>query len=120
VTFDVRPFMIEFAQGKVPKENLARFAASYCYQVDNFSGSWRRCTRTPNPATSGFERDPAKVLDDVLDEYVSREAAEHDYGVILTGELVDYSLEVDHEATHRRREELRAERERASGNGEDS
>jgi hypothetical protein len=36
VTFDVRPFMIEFAQGKVPKENLARFAASYCYQVDNF------------------------------------------------------------------------------------
>jgi hypothetical protein len=56
----------------------------------------------------------------VLDEYVSREAAEHDYGVILTGELVDYSLEVDHEATHRCREELRAERERASGNGEDS
>src|SRR6266513_3607478 len=36
VTFDARPFMIEFAQGKVPKENLARFAASYCFQVDNF------------------------------------------------------------------------------------
>jgi pyrroloquinoline-quinone synthase len=36
VTFDARPFMIDFAQGKVPKENLARFAASYCYQVDNF------------------------------------------------------------------------------------
>jgi N-methylhydantoinase B len=67
-----------------------------------------------------LERHPERVLDDVLDEYVSQEAAEHDYGVILTGELVDYSLEVDHEATHRRREELRAERERASGNGEDS
>jgi pyrroloquinoline-quinone synthase len=36
VTFDARPFMIEFAQGNIPKENLARFAASYCYQVDNF------------------------------------------------------------------------------------
>src|SRR5438309_10525517 len=36
VTFDARPFRIEFAQGKVPKENLARFAASYCFQVDNF------------------------------------------------------------------------------------
>jgi pyrroloquinoline-quinone synthase len=36
VTFDARPFMLEFAQGKVPKENLARFAASYCFQVDNF------------------------------------------------------------------------------------
>ena len=36
VTFEARPFMIEFAQGKVPKQNLALFAASYCFQVDNF------------------------------------------------------------------------------------
>ena len=36
VTFDSRPFIQDFAQGKVPKENLARFAASYCFQVDNF------------------------------------------------------------------------------------
>jgi len=36
VTFDARPFMQDFAQGKVPKENLARFAASYCFQVDQF------------------------------------------------------------------------------------
>ena len=36
VTFDARPFMLDFAEGKVPRENLARFAASYCYQVDNF------------------------------------------------------------------------------------
>ena len=27
--------MIEFAQGRVPKENLARFATSCCYQFDN-------------------------------------------------------------------------------------
>jgi len=36
VTFDARPFMLDFAAGKVPRENLARFAASYCFQVDNF------------------------------------------------------------------------------------
>jgi len=36
VTFDARPFIQDFAQGKVPRENLARFAASYCFQVDNF------------------------------------------------------------------------------------
>src|SRR5256714_8996766 len=36
VTFDARPFMLDFAQGKVPREILARFAASYCFQVDNF------------------------------------------------------------------------------------
>ena len=36
VTFDNRPFIQDFAQGRVPKENLARFAASYCFQVDQF------------------------------------------------------------------------------------
>lgn len=34
--FEERPFLIEFAQGRIPKENLARFAPSYCYQVDQF------------------------------------------------------------------------------------
>src|SRR5438874_6061787 len=63
-----------------------------------------------------LERDPAKVRDDVLDEYVSREAAEREYGVVLTGELEDYSLEVDEQSTRARRKELLAER--AAGNGE--
>jgi pyrroloquinoline-quinone synthase len=34
--FEDRPFLRDFAEGRVPKERLARFAASYCYQVDNF------------------------------------------------------------------------------------
>jgi pyrroloquinoline-quinone synthase len=34
--FEERPFLIEFAEGKVPKDKLARFAQSYCYQVDQF------------------------------------------------------------------------------------
>ena len=33
------PFMIDFAEGRVPKENLARFSPAYCFQVDNF----KRC-----------------------------------------------------------------------------
>lgn len=33
------PVVQDFAQGKIPKEKLARFAASYCYQVENF----KRC-----------------------------------------------------------------------------
>ena len=36
VTFEATEFMQRFASGGVPKENLARFAASYCYQVDQF------------------------------------------------------------------------------------
>ena len=33
------PFIADFVEGRVPKENLARFAPSYCYQVEQF----KRC-----------------------------------------------------------------------------
>jgi N-methylhydantoinase B len=62
-----------------------------------------------------LERDPARVRDDVLDEYVSREAAEREYGVVFTGEVEDYSLEVDVAATEALRARLRAERAAAAG-----
>ncbi|WP_395330602.1 hydantoinase B/oxoprolinase family protein [Novosphingobium sp. BL-8H] len=52
-----------------------------------------------------LQRDPEAVKEDVLDEYVSVEAARAKYGVVLTGSLDDYSLAVDHAAT----EALRAE-----------
>ncbi|MGZ4241282.1 MAG: hydantoinase B/oxoprolinase family protein, partial [Actinomycetota bacterium] len=55
-----------------------------------------------------LERDPEKVRDDVLDEYVSRESAERDYGVIFTGNVDDYSLEVDIPKTYARRKEMRS------------
>ncbi|HEX9683789.1 MAG TPA: hydantoinase B/oxoprolinase family protein [Acidimicrobiales bacterium] len=57
-----------------------------------------------------LDRPAADVLDDVLDEYVSIEGAERDYGVVLCGSLDDLSVGVDVEAT----DALRAER-RASG-----
>jgi N-methylhydantoinase B len=52
-------------------------------------------------------RDPARVLDDVLDEYVSAEAARAEYGVVITGAGID--LHVDEAATAA----LRAGRRRA-------
>ncbi|PYO54163.1 MAG: hypothetical protein DMD84_03460, partial [Candidatus Rokuibacteriota bacterium] len=36
-----------------------------------------------------FERDPGAVLEDVLDDYVSIEAARERYGVVIVGEHVD-------------------------------
>ena len=54
-----------------------------------------------------LERDPQAVLDDVLDEYVSVEAAERDYGVVLSGSLEELTLAVDEPATERLRAGLR-------------
>jgi pyrroloquinoline-quinone synthase len=34
--FEDRPFLRDFAAGKIPKANLARFSPSYCFQVDQF------------------------------------------------------------------------------------
>ncbi len=45
-----------------------------------------------------FARDAERVRDDVLNELVSREAAERDYGVVLTADGV-----VDEQATNHRR-----------------
>ncbi len=44
-------------------------------------------------------REPARVLDDVLDEYVSAESARTDYGVAFTGTLEHCDLAVDEAAT---------------------
>ncbi|MBV8161581.1 MAG: hydantoinase B/oxoprolinase family protein [Acidimicrobiia bacterium] len=53
-----------------------------------------------------LDREPQAVLDDVLDEYVSVEGAQRDYGVVLTGSLDELTLAIDEEATA----ELRASR----------
>jgi N-methylhydantoinase B len=53
-----------------------------------------------------LDRDPAAVLDDVLDEYVSVDAASRDYGVVLRGSLDDLTLAVDEDGTN----QLRASR----------
>jgi N-methylhydantoinase B len=54
-----------------------------------------------------LDREPDKVRDDVLDEYVSREAAERDYGVVFTGSVDDYTLAVDVSKTNALRKKMR-------------
>jgi len=59
-----------------------------------------------------LERDPEAVLEDVIDEYVSIERAERDYGVVIepiNPDLCEY--EIDHEATDAKREYIREHRE---------
>ncbi|MDE2597469.1 MAG: hydantoinase B/oxoprolinase family protein [Sphingomonadales bacterium] len=46
-----------------------------------------------------LRRDPDMVKEDVLDEYVSLDAARARYGVVLTGSLENYDLAVDMAAT---------------------
>ncbi len=58
-----------------------------------------------------LDRDPERVRADVLEGWVSRERAEADYGVVLTGDVEDESVLVDADATRARRAQLRAERE---------
>jgi N-methylhydantoinase B len=60
-----------------------------------------------------LERDPEAVKEDVLDEYVSLEAARAKYGVVLTGSLENYDLVVDVEATRDLREQMAAQMEAA-------
>jgi N-methylhydantoinase B len=64
---------------------------------------------------AGFEspllRDPAAVREDVLDEYVSIEAARERYGVVLSGSAEECNVEIDLAATQQLRERLAADRE---------
>lgn len=56
-----------------------------------------------------LDRPPERVLEDVLDEYVSVEAAERDYGVVLRGSLEKLTLRIDRRATESLRDARRAE-----------
>ena len=61
---------------------------------------------------AGFEpallRDPAAVRDDVLDEIVSITRAREKYGVVFTGTVEEYDLDVDVAATAALRQEMSA------------
>ena len=63
-----------------------------------------------SPSGGGFgdplERDPLKVLDDVLDEIITIESARDDYGVVMREVDDGYGWSVNNEATKK----LRAER----------
>jgi N-methylhydantoinase B len=58
----------------------------------------------------GFEpallRDPGAVREDVLDEIVSIQRAREKYGVVFTGSVEEFDLEVDVAATSAEREAM--------------
>ena len=58
-----------------------------------------------NTRNNPIERDPADVLDDVIDEYITRDKALADYGVVITE-----GFEVDAKATSRERQARAAKR----------
>lgn len=57
-----------------------------------------------------LERDPALVLDDVWDEYVSVDGARRDYGVVITGSVEGMDLVVDEGASTSLRAEMAEQR----------
>ncbi|WP_129113424.1 hydantoinase B/oxoprolinase family protein [Halegenticoccus tardaugens] len=58
-----------------------------------------------------LERDPEKVLEDIVDDYVSVERAKKDYGVVVTvGDEDLREYEIDDEATEEQREYIRQNR----------
>ncbi len=109
---------IRGGQSGAPNEMIIRYESDDPYKV--------RHTADWVPITAGqrllydygggggwgdpLDRDPEAVLDDVLDEYVSVEGAERDYGVVLTGSLEDLTLAIEVDATERLRAEQRAQR----------
>jgi N-methylhydantoinase B len=60
-----------------------------------------------------LERDAERVRDDVLDEYVSRQSARADYGVVLRDDL-----SLDRAATDALRGEIAASRASHNGDGQ--
>ena len=65
-----------------------------------------------SPCGGGYgdplEREPQKVLDDVLDEFIHPEHARRDYGVVLKEVDDGYGWALDLPATEKLRAELRA------------
>jgi N-methylhydantoinase B len=92
VRFDTNPERIANVANAVP--HAAGEAFEYCY---GGGAGWG----------DPLDRAPERVLEDVLDEYVSPEAALREYGVVLRGSLEDCTLEIDVEQTHRLRESRR-------------
>lgn len=86
-----RPIINEGRRGeiKMPSKGLFQLTDGDTYTLyASGGGGWG----------DPLERDPENVRQDVLNEFVSRDRAERDYGVVLTDRL-----EVDAEATRRRR-----------------
>ncbi len=78
----------------------ARTRAPSVGQIELARGAWLSgCDTAGGGYGEPFERDPALVLEDVLEGYVSLENARGVYGVAFSGAIEDESLAVDGAAT---------------------
>ena len=100
-----------------PSDHRLRLPGESDFQSVNLVRHWAPADSEAIVMTAGgggwgdpLERDPARVREDVREEYVSLRAAREEYGVVLDPE----ALEVDQDATERLREDLRRLQNRAS------
>jgi N-methylhydantoinase B len=109
------PWGVNGGGAGAPSDSLARLPDQPSFEHVDFVRHRVPAGTTAIVVTAGgggwgdpLERDPERVRADVIDEYVSIEAARDQYGVVFCSGTV----EVDASATARRRAELRALRDR--------
>jgi N-methylhydantoinase B len=98
-----------------PYSNIFLHGSKDAFEVENAINAQLPAgaiTRYQYGGGAGFEdpllRDPAAVLEDVLDEYVSVQAARDRYGVVLRGSLENWDIELDLEQTAQLRQQRAA------------
>jgi N-methylhydantoinase B len=95
----------------VVDENGNKTRAPSVGEIELKKGAWLSGLETSGGGYGDpLLREPARVLDDVLERYVSPSYAADVYGVVLTGQADDESLVLDLAATNARRAELKAAR----------
>ena len=69
-------------------------------QIELKQGMWI-CGRESSGGGYGnpLNRDPKRVLSDVVEKYVSIRCAREDYGVVFVGNVAEDTLRVDNDAT---------------------
>jgi len=100
-----------------PYSNIFLYGTDDAYEVENAINAQLPAgaiTCYQYGGGAGFEdpllRDPMAVKEDVLDEYVSVEAARDRYGVILRGSLENWDIEVDELQTAQLRQQRLAQK----------
>ncbi|MFP6681342.1 MAG: hydantoinase B/oxoprolinase family protein [Gammaproteobacteria bacterium] len=78
-------------------------------EIELKKGTWLSGLETSGGGYgSPLHRDPDRVLDDVMERYISQSYAEDVYGVVLSGQIDDETLALDMTATQARRAQLSA------------
>ena len=96
---------------QVVDENGNRTRAPSVGEIELNSGTWLTGMETSGGGYGDpLEREPDRVLDDVLERYISGDHARDVYGVVFTGHVEDETLAINPAGTEARRSELRAAR----------